>query len=396
MSASADARRDVRPPAAEGAYYDEVVRLPGFRTPPNRCRALEPVGFCRDGHAQLGRSSCETRYCPDHWPGWLTGAAEKIVARLAAYREAHEGAERRMLHLVASPDQDRRWSVRDLWETRRDAYDALEAAGARGGATIVHPYRTSEEGERLYARAVEHGSVDEDRGKWSLLREAADGWEEMTRFAEPAPHYHSLAAAVDVDGSRAPDGWVVENVRSMSRFHRTDPECYRDMAAAVVYILSHAADQQGRQTTTYFGEIHPSVFDPEEELTAAAWDRIQREAANAVGADPEEGAGAGSAEEECRREECEAIVEELQYLRERLADEEWLEHLRGFADGGGRVATMRGLLAYVDGRTDRPPPSARTSKERMSNWLKRHGTRRPGQGSVPSEQTGLRQYGADI
>jgi hypothetical protein len=31
----------------------------------------------------------------------------------------------------------------------------------------------------------------------------------------------------------------------------------------------------------------------------------------------------------------------------------------------------------------------------MRRWLQRHGTRRPGQGSVPSEQTGLRQYSAD-
>lgn len=396
MSAGVDARKDDRPPAADSAYYQEVVKLPGYGDAPNRCRALEPVGHCRDGHAVLGRSSCGTRYCPDHWPDWLTEAAESLVARMAAYREAHEGAERRMVHLVASPEQDRRWSARALWDARSDAYEAMEAAGARGGATITHPYRTSDEGERLYARAVEHGSVDADRGRWSFLREAADGWEEMQRFAEPAPHYHAAAPAVDVDGSRAPDGWVVKNIRSMKRFHRTDPEAYQDMAAWAVYVLSHAADQQGRQTVTYFGDVHPASFDPEEELTAAAWDRIQIEAARAVGSDPaEEGAGAGADEETCPVEDCGAVVEELAGLRERLQDEEWLDHLRGFPDGGARVARMRGLVAYREGRTDRPPPSARTSEEGMRRWLQRHGTRRPGQGSVPSEQTGLRQYSAD-
>jgi len=394
LSAGADASQDVRPPAADSAFYEEVVKLPGYREPPNRCRALDPVGHCRDGHPVLGRSSCGTRYCPDHWPDWLTDAAEKLVARLAAYREAHEGAERRMLHLMASPDQDRRWSARALWDARSDAYEALEAAGARGGATFTHAYRTSDEGERLYGRVVEHGDVDADRGRWSLLREVADDWEEMQRFTEPAPHYHSLAPAVDVDGSRAPDGWVVKNIRSLSRFHRTDTECYRDMAAAVVYVLSHAADQKGRQTTTYFGELHPSVFDPEEELTAAAWDRIQREAAKAVGSEPSE-EGAGGDEETCPVEECEAVVQDLRGLYDRLQDEEWLEHLRSFADGGARVAQMRGLLAYSEGRTDRPPPSARTSEDEMRRWLQRHGTRRPGQGRVRSQQTGLPQYGAD-
>ena len=67
------------------------------------------------------------------------------------------------------------------------------------------------------------------------------------------------------------------------------------------------------QAITYFGDLAPASFDPEEELTAAAWDRIQREAEKAVKEHPdEEGRQVGP--EECPRDGCVAAVHDIAHL----------------------------------------------------------------------------------
>ena len=381
--------------AAIGApttYYDGAVRIPGLGDAPERCRKMKPVGFCGHGHVVLGRSSCGVRYCPTHWRDWIEDAVVSVVARLAAYRQAAEGAEKRMVHAVASPPQDRRYSERSLWETRSEAYEAFEAAGVRGGVTVTHPYRTNERGEHLFRAAADAGELEEGVGRWRFLREATDGWEDLSRYIEAAPHYHSLAAAEDVDGETAPDGWVVKRIRSMKRFHIHDTESYRDMARAVYYVLTHGGVQQGRAMTTYFGEVHPAAFDPEEELTAAEWDRIQREAERAVLREPtEDGTDGTAGPEECPEEDCEAVVRDLLYLEEFLQDEEWVESVRERVGGGTRLAQLRGALAYWKDLTDRPPPSAQADKEAFRDWLKHRGqVRAPGAPSGrSSRQVGL-------
>lgn len=362
-------------------YYEDLVRLPGYGDAPDRCRPMKPVGFCEHGHVVLGRSSCGTRYCPDHWRDWCEEAVISMVARLGAYREARDGWEKRMVHGVASPPQDRRYSVREMWATRSDAYEAFGAAGVRGGAVVTHPYRTTLEADRLYKMS---GASGEDGvGKWRFLRDLAldlpgDDWGELSRYVEASPHYHGLVAVEDMDGSRAPDGWVVENIRSFERFEFDNPESYEDMVASAYYLLTHGAVQDGRATTTYFGEVHPNAFGPEEELSPAVWRRIQREAEQAV-------KGYGDEEEnedghvcagpsECPRDGCEAGVVDLFYLPEYLDDEEFVAHVRTLRDGRTRLARLRGALAYWEERTDRPPPSAQRSETRMLDWLESRGS----------------------
>lgn len=358
-------------------YYDELVRIPGYGDAPDRCRPLDPVGYCSHGHVVLGRSSCGTRYCPDHWRDWCEDAVISMVARLAAYRHVRDGWDKRMVHAVASPPTDRRYSVRELWETRSEAYDALEAAGVRGGAVVTHPYRTTVEADRLYSSS---GGKEEGTGKWRFLRELVDDlpgkrWDELRGFVEPSPHYHVLAAVEDLDGSRAPDGWVVENIRSFDRFEFDDPEGYKDMAATAYYVLTHGAVSDDRATTTYFGEVHPNSFDVQEELTPSVWRRIQREAEEAVKGYGDEGdeqeCSHGPAE--CPLEGCEAAVRSLEGLAKDLVDPEFVSAVRTLRDGRARLARLRGTLAYWEGRTDRPPPSARRSKGRMREWLEERG-----------------------
>lgn len=362
-------------------YYDEVVKLPGYGDAPNRCRPMKPVGFCEDGHTILGRSSCGVRYCPDHWRDWCEGAVINMVARLAAYRESREGWEKRMCHVVASPPPNKRWGVRDLWSRRSDAYDVLQEAGVRGGAVVTHPYRTTGEGDRLYNEV--DGSGEAEAGKWRFLRELADDlpgadWEELQPYIEASPHYHALAAVEDVDGSNAPGEWVVENIRSFDRFHYRDTESYGDMVVTAYYILTHGAVQDGRSTSTYFGEVHPNAFNPEEELTATKWNRIQTEAEKAVKGvaeereDGEDSVGSHGPEE-CPVDGCEACVVDVVHLPDYLEDEDFISRVLCHSDGRKRLARLRGMFVWWESRVDRPPPSTLTSERKLLDWLRRQG-----------------------
>lgn len=360
-------------------YYEEVVRIPGYGDAPNRCRPMKPVGFCEEGHPILGRSSCGVRYCPDHWRDWCEDAVISMVERLAAYREARDGWEKRMCHVAASPPPRARWGVETLWNRRSDAYEALEAAGVRGGAVVTHPYRTTREADRLFKQRdeEEYGDV----GKWRYFRDLAEDlpgedWDELEQYIEASPHYHALAAVEDVNGENAPGDWVVENIRSFDPFQYTDSESYEDMVRTAYYVLTHGAVQQGRSTSTYFGEIHPNAFDPEEELTVAKWSRIQMEAERAVKGHAEETDQETVGEhgpEECPVDGCEACVIDVVHLPEYLDDDEFVSRVLSQRDGRKRLKRLRGMYAWWDTRTDRPPPGALTNERRLLDWLEDQG-----------------------
>jgi hypothetical protein len=376
MSAVEDDHEGLRPEPPT-TYYEGVVELPGYGDAPNRCRPMKPVGFCDHGHTVLGRSSCGTRYCPDHWRDWCEDAVVNMVAQLAAYRYAQPmGTKKRLCHVVASPPQDRRYSARSMWDTRSEAYEALEAAGVRGGATVTHPFRTNDRGDQLYQMAKEKGDLDEDTGKWRFLREVSDDFEDLTRYIEAEPHYHALAAVEDVQSENAPEGWIVERIRTFDAFHPKDEEAYRDMASAAYYTLTHGANQEGRSTTTYFGDVHS--FTPSEELTTKMWKRIQIEAEKAVKEVEEEEVEAedeavSAGPEECPHDECEATVHDVYYLKEYLDDDDWVASVRATVDGLDRLRRLRGVLYWWDEGADRPPPGALTSEARMREWLEEKG-----------------------
>jgi hypothetical protein len=174
-----------------------------------------------------------------------------------------------------------------------------------------------------------------------------------------------------------PDGtedWIVKRIRTMQAFHIRDTEAYRDMVASAYYVLTHGAVEKDKHTTTWFGEVHPATFSPEEELTASAWHQIQKQAEIAVKEDPsEEGGGSSHGPDECPVDGCEHVVKDLLYLPEYLDDEEWVEQVRTGRDGRERIARLRGAYAWWQNRTDRPPPSVMSDEERMRNWLQKKG-----------------------
>lgn len=372
---------DVRPSeSASRSYYEDELRFPGYGTAPERCRGLQPVGFCRDrGHLVLGRSSCETRRCPDDWRDWLENAVVSAVARLAAYRHVADGWEKRLVHAAVSAPQNRRYTTERFWEARSESVDVAKEVGIRGGMLIPHPYRSTDAGEEFFETVVEHGDWDESRGKWALFRREADDWGEMQEYIEAAPHFHVLGPAEDVTGEAARGNWVGNNIRSFERFQIDEMDGYRDMASGAYYVLTHGSVMQGRNTISWFGELHGSTFKPEEELSAEEWSEIQRRAELAVKT-REDDEGGGIVEEwhadlECPDDDCLSEVVPIERLHEYLARSDWMVSL-----GREQRRILRGVASWVGG--DRPPPRVRGSKDALLSYLAELGRSRPTTGTT--------------
>lgn len=444
--------------SAEKEYLSEFVRLPGMWEADEDCLAMRPTGFCEHGHVQLGsRGSCGSRDCPLHWTQWQAEAAENAVARLAAYRYAQEGIGRRMLHVVASPPQDGRWPTGKMWDMRSTAYEHVREHDGRGGLTVPHAYKPDEEAKAAFAAAVEAGQFDGSKGIWRFLRERTADWDALEEHLEVAPHYHMLAPWRDLDGEKIKeelsDEWVIHNIRSLSAFylfeeevapiHQLDEnnkiastaaevvqEGFEDMARLTMYLLSHSAvqlsvgeDIAARNTVTYFGDVHPNAFDPEEELEQHEWERVQKLAAEAIGREPEEAVdeeGTEEPERECAREECEAAVQPLGQLDEYLSDvreyEGWFRGLEfeqqceiwGLHMWNGDKPPPGGETAAFDGdgekhelppegfdRSPDTPAAIQTDREEVIEWLRRFGRKRlyKKPGYAPPEGADIAQMG---
>jgi hypothetical protein len=373
-------------PTPDSTTYGETVKIPGTGSAPNRCRGLSPVGFCEGGHVALGRSSCDTRYCPDHYLGWVRDGSVSACERLAAYRAAADGWGKRLLHLVASPTVDQ-VSADQFWSMRREAQEVVQKAGARGGYCIAHPYRTSAAADELFRTAVQEGNLSPETGRWTFLRQFAGGnWDKWQSMTEAGPHYHFLVACEDFDPDAVPDGWVVKNVRSLPRFEKRDLESYEAMARVAWYLRTHGAAEEFRQTATWFGDMHPSVFDPEEELGVSEWHFIRERATEAVGVPIEEmrdGVGAGENERICEVEDCEEVFHDLEDLAAFTSNASWMRSIPP-----KRRHRLRAVEIWMFEKSVIPPPSIRSSEAKVQDWLLETGRMYSGH----SKQVGLKAF----
>lgn len=372
-------------PTPDKTYYGETVKIPGTGSAPNRCRGLSPVGFCEGAHVALGRSSCDTRYCPDHYLGWVRDGTASAVARLAAYRENAEGWGKRLCHIMAAPDVDR-VSTDRFWSLRSEAQDVVQEAGVRGGYCIAHPYRTSDAADELFRTAVQEGDLSPETGRWTFLRRFAGGdWDKWDEMVVPGPHYHFLGAVEDFDPDAVPDGWVVKNIRSFSRFEKRDLEAFEDMARAAWYLRTHGATEENRQTATWFGDVHPASFDPEEELGTVEWRSIQDRAAEAVGVPMEEMRDGEGAKEEriCEVDGCEEVLHDLEELKTFTSDASWMRSIPP-----KRRHRLRAVEIWMFEESVIPPPSVRSSEAKVRDWLLETGRMYTGH----SKQTGLKAF----
>jgi ADP-ribose pyrophosphatase YjhB (NUDIX family) len=288
---------------------DAHVTLPGMGESGKGCGEWAPREFCDTcGEVHLGPHRCQQRGCPDCWSTWATQRAEKVVRRLQSARWAEpDGIERRAVHAVVSPPEGEVRTLADIGRYRRKAHDRAREAGIRGGVCVFHGFRVTEAAKREYRRETEGEATA--AGMWRYVRENGRTWRSQTYWS---PHYHYVGLATEVEPDED-DEWVVERLSTGAAFTSLrDREAYESLAKIATYIMSHATFEPpdpdeggpGKKAVSWFGSVHPSNFQAEEELSEGALSVIERLSAEVTGAvDPEGRAGPAEAEK-CPEEDC--------------------------------------------------------------------------------------------
>lgn len=287
--------------SAERSAFGEIpIKIPGKGESTDRCGTYVPKSFCdgEDTHIQVGKHDCGRRECPRCWSGqWAGPRTASVVGRLQAARWAEEdGIDRRVVHTMLSPEPGEVSNVVELFEARSKAIDLAKDHGVRGGTVIVHPYRATDETKRRFAEAKEAGLEEAERGIWRFIRENDRHWYAQVYWS---PHFHIVGLARDVkEGGGEDDGdWTIQNLSTgkgvqpnpgvdrriapMENLH--GEESYEDLIRVIRYLLSHTAVVDDRQGVTWFGSLHGTNFDPEEEISDGAYSTIRRRAEELVG-----------------------------------------------------------------------------------------------------------------
>lgn len=300
------------------AYGESDLLIPGMGEPADRCGEWFPRDVCdgevhSDGgetHLHFVEDTCDRRSCPRCWSRrWAKKRTVSAVQRLGAARYAgEEPMDKRAVHAVFSPPEGDVEGVTAFFEARKQVSDLAREKQVRGGVIVPHAYRATDDTKAAFRSQDEYGSL------WTYIRENKTPWKKQVFFS---PHYHVVGLCRDFEESDpdGDDGWVAKNVErggshSLAPFTLRDREGYDDMAGAVRYLLSHATfpESESRQVVTWFGAVHATNFDPEEELSDGAYSVIQRRAEEVVGGEAddsgEDGGGAGE-REDCPVEGCE-------------------------------------------------------------------------------------------
>lgn len=342
-------------PGDQGASIDESVHgvddllLPGFGEAGDDCGEWRVAGFCdgptHDGgevsHVDLGVHQCGRRGCPDCWMRWARERTVSSVVRLGAGAEVESpGLDRRTVHATVSPPEGAVTSVSGFFRYRSRAVEKAREAGIRGGLVVPHAFRATDAAKETYREQ------DPDKKLWAWIRECSVPWRELVEWG---PHYHVVGLAREVEP--VGDGWVVRRLSTLDEWDRNDRDAYNSRAAAVRYVLSHTTypEEENRQVVTWFGSLHGTNFDPEEELTATVLGRIEELAEEVVGAEgPDDGDDGDEEEEEepCPVDGCPGRLHAIHDLEEYLdrADVSTLNEM-----------ALRTSLRWARGDIDPPP-----------------------------------------
>jgi len=222
-----------------------------------------------------------------------------------------------------SPSPGEIESVTGMFEARTKAVEIAKDHGVRGGVTIVHPYRPTENTKKRF-RESDYSKV------WRFIRENQHHWYGQVYWS---PHYHILGLCRDFEAAESrEDGWIIQNlstgkgvkpnVRKDRRFSPfrslTEEQPYKEMISAVRYLLSHTGIVGDRQSVTWFGDLHSTNFCPDPEaarerktepelgpLSRGSWDTICRTVEKLEGDESDRSEDEEAVEEEKERCPCE-------------------------------------------------------------------------------------------
>jgi hypothetical protein len=331
-SSQPTARDDLEEPAETWPEESDVsgladthVTIPGMGDRSVGCGEWGPREFCDTcGELHMGPHRCQQRECPGSgepdapacWSTWATQRSESVVRRVQAGRWSQpDGIERRSVHVVVSPPEGSVSTLADIQRYRKKAHEKAKAAGIRGGVCVFHGFRITDEAKRRYRESEEADGRPSSAGAWRFVRENDRYWRDQVYWS---PHYHyvGLASEVESDGSE----WVVERLSTADAFESlTDRGAYESVARQVSYIMSHATFEPtdddgstGRKAVTWFGSLHPSNFQAEEELSEGVYATIRRYAMEVTGAiDPDEEGGALEEPRECPGDRCDGRLRSI-------------------------------------------------------------------------------------
>lgn len=260
--------------------------LPGMGNSAPSCGEVRASSFCdTQGHVQYEKHLCGRRECPVCWNSqWSEPRTISAVSRLAAARHMEpEGLGRRTIHAVVSPSEGSIKSIEAVYEGRKKAIEIAKDHGIRGGVTIFHGYRVTQETKEWYEEE------EPDLPMWRWVRENDRRWKDQVYWS---PHYHIVGLSRDTKpGDTAKDdGWVFKNIRSLSPYEGPrDRDGTESMVRVIRYVLSHATypSVEDRQAVTWFGDVHGSNFVPEEDISGGSWSVIERVVQEVVGGEGE-------------------------------------------------------------------------------------------------------------
>jgi hypothetical protein len=161
--------------------------------------------------------------------------------------------------------------VRSITQFKRlisDSYDALKEAGVRGGVVVPHGYRVKADVKAEWRALKDDGQTE--KKLWHWIRESDRDWRSMTYWS---PHIHCIGLATEVEPVES-DEWIVERLSTFGKFNLYDEDCYRDMAKAYSYILSHLSfdPDGGGHAIRWFGTLANNQFSLE---SLEDWERTK-------------------------------------------------------------------------------------------------------------------------
>jgi hypothetical protein len=331
-------------------YADTSLTIPGTREPPAECGTWGPKQFCKTcGEPHMGPQKCEKRICRDCWRKWRLDRAGAATERLAGARRVEDGAGKRAVHAVASPEPGSVRTLTQFESAKKEAYALAKEKGVRGGLLIPHGWRVREEAKNLWRELKAAGEIG-DMGIWAWVRDRPEDWRTLTYWS---PHFHIIGLARDVGESDpdGDDGWVFKRVDSFPRFNLTDEDTYRPMFRCVAYLLSHAAlePDAGKQSIRWFGDLSPGRHGISLEGELKDWEQ------SAIERNVEALGVPGAAEEAatCNEEGCEGDLAPVWSAGSALGDPSWCEQI-----GRETEARLAAAFEWAIGEV-MPPPGAR-------------------------------------
>jgi hypothetical protein len=138
----------------------------------------------------------------------------------------------------------------------------------------------------------------------------------------------------------------------------------------VTYILSHATfeSEESVKCVTWFGEVHPSQFQAEEDLTEGAYRVISRLAEEVAGGREDRGDGGENILGECELEDCEGNRRPIFDAFDWLADPEWSDKV-----GTEKVRRLTVAFEWAVGEIHPPPgrrgPRCEEECDAVFDWL---------------------------